>query len=158
MTWHVLKIVTLLDLLGVLVGCAPANPDPEKYRNRFYDNEEKFTTLVAVLQADPLTYNCMGRTLFWKAFANPTKKGLQELGITHVHIYSWTEEGMHMELKTNWRANPPVHLYYNTYKEAPGQMSYYEEETNCGELWPLIKHWMLRLKRKCPVNSNESSR
>lgn len=84
----------------------------------FYREEARFQELVALLQADPVARRRQGRLLSWKAFSNHTKRRLQALGITHVHLY---EEGLHIDLKTRCSATYPVYLCYRDGGTLPAQ-------------------------------------
>lgn len=96
-------------LLPFGVGCSLQDEDAGEHIAFFYREEPKFEQLVESLWADPVSQRRQGHTVFWKAFSYHTKRRLQELGITHVHLFAG---GRHLDLKTNWGGSRPVYLCY----------------------------------------------
>lgn len=132
-----LYIYIVALLLPAGFSCSPQEAGTGDHVALFYREEPRFQQLVASLQADPFGQRHQGQLLFWKAFANPTKKRLHELGITHVRLYAG---GRHMDLKTNWS---PAHPVYLCYREAGPLPARHEPFTL---LHPLNASWALWTK------------
>ena len=131
-----------------LISCRQEDKLPDTYIQRFNQSQGKLEQVVEVLKKDTLLERRFGEVFKSADFGNITRQKLEDLGIDEVHLFSWGGRQRQFDLKTNWRDNKPIHLWYNTLDSLETVKGFYRKDENNNEFWGLGYPWALWVERK----------
>lgn len=134
-------------ILYLTISCSSSKINPEKLKEKFYQNEKELTKLALSLRASELmnTKKCEGCLLFLSQdkLDKGTAEQFKTLGLKDVLVFHWRCSSHQFDFTTNWSEIIPVHLAYNTCDSIETVKGFYKKDKNSNEFWGLGNNWSM---------------
>ncbi len=141
-------------VVAIASSCKRHDKIPDTYITRFRANEPVLSKLIETLRKDSTfeKFPEIEGGLEPQLFGKSVRTQLNELGILNVYIFSWgASRGIRQRqfnLTTNWRAENPIHITFNSLDSIETVKGFYRKDENANEIWGLGNHWSLWIERK----------